>query len=360
MLKKEFIQRFGNLSQFPYFTKNSEELKYFIEYGGSYGYLLIYSFSEFVFYTDARYYDEYAYKLGKENVVLLTSFESPFHFLLEELKKREIKELYFDQALFTHEEFLLLEKELKKENLKLKKLTKPILELRKIKDKTEIEKIKKAQEITDKVLFTIMDLFKAGVYERDISNEIGYQMKKLGAQNTAFESIVLFGERTSFPHGESGSVPLKKGDVILIDTGALYEGYHSDITRMMSFGEPKDKEFIKHYETVLSSQKECIEKIKVKMAVKDLDLFVRNKLKAQGLEKYFTHSLGHGVGLHIHELPRISSGSLESIQKGFVFSIEPGVYLNGRYGIRIEDLVWINPFGEKEVLSFFPKDLLIL
>ena len=227
-----------------------------------------------------------------------------------------------------------------------------------VKDSDEIEKIKKAVAITDRVFSDILELVKPNVKELDIAAEITYRHRKYGADGDAFEQIVASGERSALPHGRPTAKKLRHGEFITIDLGCVYQGYHSDMTRTVAIGKPTS-EAKKIYNTVLDAQRKAIGAAKSGMKTKELDAVARNFIKAQGYEKYFRHSLGHGIGLQIHESPRISVQSKYILQEGNVVTIEPGVYVPNLGGVRIEDDVVITN-GHCEVLNRSPKELIIL
>ena len=161
-------------------------------------------------------------------------------------------------------------------------------------------------------------------------------MAALGAEDTAFDTIVAFGKNSAVPHHETGEAALVKNQVVLIDTGAKVNGYCSDITRTAFFGEPDD-EFLNVYDAVLNANLKAESEICAGITSKAADKIARDKLKSRGYGEYFTHSLGHGVGLEIHEKPYLSPRSDETLSENAVFTVEPGVYIEGKFGIRIED-----------------------
>ena len=179
-------------------------------------------------------------------------------------------------------------------------------------------------------------------------------MHKNGASGTSFETIVAFGENSSVPHHETGMRKLKFGDVILIDYGCKYGGYCSDCTRTYLFGDDKKHEdFKKAYASVLQAHNLVKEKVISGMTGSEADAVAREYLKEQGLGQYFTHALGHGIGINVHEFPTLSPKSSDILLNGMVFSDEPGVYLEGKYGIRIEDSVTLS---DDRVLSLTDTD----
>ena len=230
--------------------------------------------------------------------------------------------------------------------------------MRVIKDEDEIKLMKKAASIGDKALEQVLKIIKPGVMEIEIAAELEYQMRKLGGEGTSFDTIVASGKRSAIPHGVASKKRVKKGELITIDFGTFYKGYASDMTRTFALGKPS-KQLIEIYDVVYNAQKNAREKVKLGMKMKEVDALARNYIAQKGYGDRFTHSLGHGVGLNVHERPHVSQQSKEVLKEGMVITIEPGVYVPGKGGVRIEDMVvFIN--GKKTILTRFPRELQIL
>ena len=196
--------------------------------------------------------------------------------------------------------------------------------------------------------------------ENEVAAELEYLMRKNGASGTSFDTIVAFGENSSVPHHETGLRKLNYGDIVLIDFGCKYNGYCSDCTRTFLFGDDKKHDDFKSaYEKVLEAHLIAKQKITNDITGKQADAYARDCLKKYGLDKYFTHSLGHGIGINIHEFPAISPKSEDTLLNGMVFSDEPGVYFEGKFGIRIEDSVMLD-CGKVVSLTDSDKNLIIL
>ncbi len=230
--------------------------------------------------------------------------------------------------------------------------------LRAIKEEEEISLIHAAAEISDKVFQKLLGIIKPGISENDISAEISYLHKKFGAEGDAFETIAASGERGALPHGRATNKKIKSGEFVTLDFGCVYQGYHSDMTRTVAVGKISS-EMKKVYSIVLEAQEKACNDIAIGMKAKNLDATARNVIAKKGFKNYFGHSLGHGVGLEIHEAPKISAASTDVINAGQVITIEPGIYLPRRFGIRIEDCVVIRN-GGGEILSSSPKNLIVL
>lgn len=223
---------------------------------------------------------------------------------------------------------------LRKAGLKIKSVDSQ--KIRIIKDEEEIKKIKKAYSIIESAITESLKFVKEGMSELDLKAEIVYWIRRFGGSSDSFDHIVVFGEKSSVPHAKSGNRKLKFGDLILIDAGAKYEGYCSDITRCFLFGK-KDGEMDRLYNFLLSAVKAAEEKLAIGESLRNVDKAARKFLKKHNLERYFTHGLGHGVGLEIHEAPVLSPKSKEKLENGMVFTIEPGIYFEGKFGLRLEN-----------------------
>ncbi len=237
-------------------------------------------------------------------------------------------------------------------------ISRELRDRRMIKQKHEIELIKKAALIADLTCDCVVRIIKPGMTELEISAHIDYLIKTFKGNAPAFETLVSSGKLSANPHGKPTEKHVKKGDLIVMDFGARYKGYNSDITRMVSLGAPS----IKHkkiYDAVLSAQESAIARVRDGVPAKDVDKAARNSLKKHQLEKYFTHGTGHGIGIQVHEGPRVSLSSKDILKEGMVITVEPGVYLPGTGGFRIEDMVLVKK-GGCEVLTKAAKRLEVL
>ena len=213
-----------------------------------------------------------------------------------------------------------------------------IKELRVTKSDYEIDCVTKAQRIAEKAFDNVLGFIRPGVTEIQIAAELEYRMKLEGSEKISFETIAVSGEKTSMPHGVPSDRIIKSGEFITMDFGAVYKGYHSDMTRTIAVGKVTD-EMKKVYDTVLSANIAAVEKVAENVKIADVDLAARNIIKNAGYGEYFTHSTGHGVGLEIHELPTVSFKNEKNLSSGQLITIEPGIYLEGKFGVRIEDTV---------------------
>lgn len=230
--------------------------------------------------------------------------------------------------------------------------------LRLIKEMAEIEKITKAADIATAAFEQVLELMKVGVSERELALEFEYQVKKAGASGMSFDTIVASGPNSSMPHASVSDRTLQDGDFVTMDFGCVYEGYCSDMTRTVAIGSVSEEQK-RVYDTVLKAQLAALDAVKSGAPCAAVDAVARDIITDAGYGDAFGHALGHGVGVQIHEEPRLSARSAQTLGDNMVVTVEPGIYLAGRFGVRIEDLVVVN--GEKTVnLSHFTKELLII
>lgn len=233
-----------------------------------------------------------------------------------------------------------------------------IQESRMVKDEEELDKIAKAEAIGDAAFSYILDVIKPGMTEAEVALELEFFMKKRGASKLSFDTIVASGSNSSMPHAQVTDRRLQKGDFVTMDFGCVYHGYCSDMTRTVALGTPTD-EMRKVYQIVLDANLQAMEGIRAGVECCTVDALARDYIAKQGYGEYFGHGLGHGVGLDIHEEPRFSPKCKVMTKENMVITDEPGIYLPGRFGVRIEDLVVVKKEGY-ECLSHSPKELIIL
>ncbi len=229
-------------------------------------------------------------------------------------------------------------------------------EIRIVKTPDEIENIRIAARIADDAFSHILSYAKVGMTEKDIALELEFFMRKNGGEAVSFDTIVAAGDHGAMPHAEPGDRVIKQGDCVVMDFGCKYKGYCSDMTRTIFFGQPSD-EMLRIYNSVLKAQLSAINVIKAGVDESYPDSVARDMLKEEGLEEYFTHSLGHGVGVEIHEDPRMAPKCDGILKENMLVTVEPGVYIENFIGVRIEDLVVVTCDGcenltksEKEVI----------
>ena len=229
---------------------------------------------------------------------------------------------------------------------------------RMVKDAEELAKLEQAEHIGDAAFIHILDVLKPGVSEREIALELEFFMKKQGASKLSFDTIVASGANGSMPHAQVTDRVLQSGDFVTMDFGCVYQGYCSDMTRTVAIGTPTD-EMKKVYQIVLDANLRAMEQITAGKRCNEIDAVARDYIREQGYGDYFGHGLGHGVGLDIHEEPRFSPKCDVITQENMVITDEPGIYLPGQFGVRIEDLVVVKENGYQK-LSQSEKKLIIL
>ncbi len=233
-----------------------------------------------------------------------------------------------------------------------------IEDLRMIKTEDEIEATRKAAAIADKALLYMLDYLKPGISEKRAAAELEFAMKCEGADDLSFDTILVSGAGTSKPHGVPSDKLIEAGDFVTMDFGALYDGYHSDMTRTVAIGSASD-EMKKIYDIVYKAQTNCCAKLKAGMTGIEGDALARDIIEEAGYGEFFGHGTGHSTGLEIHESPRLSRLWKGVLQPNMFITIEPGIYLPGKFGVRIEDLALIKADGIMNLCTS-PKELIIL
>ncbi|MTH53151.1 M24 family metallopeptidase [Bacillus mangrovi] len=231
-------------------------------------------------------------------------------------------------------------------------------ELRVVKDQKEISIMEKAAALADFGVETGVAALREGVSEMDVLAKIEYELKRKGAQAMSFSTMVLFGKKSGQPHGNPGTAVLKKGDLVLFDLGVVLDGYCSDITRTVMYGEPDDQQKA-IYETVLKAEMAALEAAKPGTRIGDLDKIARGIIEEAGYGEFFPHRLGHGLGINVHEFPSMAHTNDGLLKEGMTFTIEPGIYIPEIGGVRIEDDVVITENGA-QTLTSYPKELQII
>jgi Xaa-Pro dipeptidase len=277
-------------------------------------------------------------------VALVKRDENLMAKIAEKVKDYKIKKLAVDALGI--EGWRALAKEAKGET-KLKVKGSFVWELRKVKDEKEIELMRKAGELTSEGMKAAYEALSPGLKEYEVAAEIEYAMRKRGSYGTAFETAVASGPRSAFPHGGCSDREIREGDLVVVDFGATYKFYRSDMTRTLMAGRPSEKQR-KLYQIVKIAQEKAFKAMKPNVKAKDVDAAARKIIEDAGYGEYFVHGLGHGVGLEVHEPPTLSSSSKETLAVGNVVTDEPGIYLVGYGGVRIEDTVLVQKNGAEK------------
>lgn len=327
-------------------------LRYITEFTGTAGLALVTQHKAY-FITDFRYTEQAGEQVKEFDVVQAKTN------LLEEaaelVKNLDVKSLAFEKDYVTYAAFLDYEAKIEAE---LKPVSGLIEKIRMIKTPEEVNILKAAAKIADDAFEHICKFIKVGQTELEISNELEFFMRKQGATSSSFDTIVASGLRSALPHGVATEKKIESGDFITLDYGALYNGYISDITRTVAVGEPSDK-LKEIYQVVLDAQVLGVEKIGPGMTGIEADAIARDYIKSKGYGEAFGHSTGHGIGLEVHEAPGLSFKSQTVLEPGMAVTVEPGIYLPGIGGVRIEDDILITESGN-ERLTHSTKELRIL
>ena len=321
------------------------------------GQCLIFPDETAVFVTDGRYieYAEAVLTPQGFEVVNRSQSESGIQLVGELLRQRNVHRLMYEDDVLTVKEFAAMRKHLEMDYIPV---LNGITELRACKSEEETAQIVKAQRIAEKALDLLLPELKTGMTEREAAALLNYHMAMLGSEKPSFETILLFGENTSKPHGVPSDRALQSGDFVLCDFGAVCGGYHSDMTRTFAYGAATD-EMRTVYETVLAAQAAARETAVAGALCCDMHFAAAKVIEDAGYGEYFTHALGHSVGLEIHEMPVASPHCNQPLRSGIVITDEPGIYLAGKFGVRIEDMLLITD-GAAQNLTEYPKEFRIL
>jgi Xaa-Pro aminopeptidase len=231
-------------------------------------------------------------------------------------------------------------------------------QLRMVKSEAEIERIRRSVETNSRAFESVVARLKPGMKEQDLAAQLEYRMRRLGAEKPSFETIVAAGVRSALPHAQPTSAKIEAGDLVVVDMGAFENGYASDMTRMLFVGAPPAR-VKRTYRAVLEAQLAAIDAVRAGARTAAVDAAARRVLKGYGLDRFFVHSTGHGLGLEIHEPPRIGRRDKMRLQAGMAITIEPGVYIEDFGGIRIEDTVVVTETGCR-ILTPTPKELRVI
>lgn len=336
---------------------NEINVGYFSAFHHSEGIMLITQASA-VLLVDFRYF-EAAEEYAQCNVICISKgFISS---VIDICKDKGINKIYIESSNLTLEKYSLYKKHFDECKIELdisSKLDKNISAVRIIKTNDEFEKILKAQQIAEESYLEVLNYIKPNVSERKIALEFEYLMKLKGAERVSFDLITITGKKTSLPHGVPGDETVCNGDFFTMDFGAVYDGYHSDTTRTVAVKEATD-EMKQIYEIVLKAQLAALDAVKTGVKCSEVDNAARDIIKQAGYGEYFGHATGHGVGLEIHENPTLSFKSETVLQSGMVITDEPGIYIPDKFGVRIEDMLFVTDSGCKNFVTL-PKELIIV
>lgn len=339
------------------FITNEQDIYYFSGFQKSEGAMII-TGEEAYLLVDFRYYEAACQKARDCRVICFKVLTDTARTLL---KDNKINRLFIQSAYVTLSYYSKLLRAFNECGISVVSddtLNMAVSNLRMVKSREEIDFISRAQKITEKAYNEILNYIKPGVKEREICVELEYLMKRYGAEDVSFDLITITGKKTSLPHGVPGEEVIASGDFFTMDIGALYNGYHSDMTRTVAV-KSYDDEQKNIYDTVLKSQLAALESVKAGVKACEVDKTARDIISSSGYVHCFGHSTGHGVGLDIHERPNISPNGEAILSENMVITVEPGIYVENRFGVRIEDMILIKNDGYKSFTAI-PKELIVV
>ncbi|MDA3973416.1 Xaa-Pro peptidase family protein [Enterococcus thailandicus] len=327
-------------------------LRYLTNFTGTTG-LAVITLDKAFFITDFRYTEQAANQA--QGFEIIKNVGPIFDEVADLVKRENLNALAFEETTVSFLEYSVLEEII---NAELIPVSGMIEELREVKDEEEIAIIEKACSIADMAYDHILKMIRPGMTEIEVANQVDFYMRSLGATSVSFDTIVASGLRSAMPHGVASDKVIEQGDLITLDFGCYYQGYVSDMTRTFAIGDPGEK-LKEIYQIVLDAQLAVLEAAKPGLTGIQLDAVARDYITKYGYGEAFGHSTGHGIGLEIHEGPNVSSRAEKQFVPGNVITDEPGIYLPGIGGVRIEDDLLITKEGNR-VLTHSPKELIIL
>ncbi|MDT2756417.1 aminopeptidase P family protein [Enterococcus asini] len=345
LMKKEIVD--GFLITSPY------NLRYLTNFTGTTG-LAVITMDKAFFVTDFRYTEQAAAQA--QGFEIVKNSGPIFDEVAKLCEQEEINALAFEESYVSFADYTVLEELL--EETPLIPVSGLIESLREVKDEEEIALIEKACAIADQGYEHVLKMIKPGMTEIEVANQLDFFMRSLGATSVSFDTIVASGLRSAMPHGVASSKVIEQGDLITLDFGCYYQGYVSDMTRTFAIGDP-GRQLKEIYQIVLEAQLKVLEEAKPGMTGIQLDAVARDHIAQAGYGEAFGHSTGHGIGLEIHEGPNVSFRADKEFVAGNVITDEPGIYLPGIGGVRIEDDLLITPDGNR-ALTHATKELIIL
>lgn len=330
-----------------------EDIRYLCGFTGSDGALIL-TRRECYFLTDSRYWTQSEIEVKGSQIVHYKKKLESVSSLLSDLRLRRVG---FESAVLPFSLYQTLSKKLPSET-ELIPLEGEIKNLRAVKDDYELALTRKAIDIASKAFEHILGSLKEGALEREVALEMEFFMKNQGAEAMGFDIIIASGKRSALPHGKASGKRIEKGDLILIDFGSMFQGYHSDQTRTVVCGDPSSDQK-KIYQVVKEAQAKAIEAVRPGIPIREVDAAARDPIRGSGYGEYFGHGTGHGIGLAVHEDPAVNGENKGVVQEGMVFTIEPGIYIPDWGGVRIEDMVRVTREGS-EVLTYLPRELTVI
>jgi len=333
-------------------------MRYLCGFSGSAG-LLLAGEGRSVFFTDARY-DTQAHEEVKGAKIVIGK-KNMLQALADSLTPRRNRARGWTIGVEA-EHFTLADKKRLKDllpsSVRLKEALPVVERARMVKDEDELRRIRESVLLGAKLFVRALEVLRPGVKEAEVAAELELAARRAGAEAMSFPTIIASGARSALPHGRASNQPIRPGGFVVCDFGVILAGYCSDQTRTVWVGSVRHDAH-RAYEAVREAQQAAVDAVRPGVATGEVDAAARKVLRKAGFGRYFTHSTGHGVGLEIHEAPRVAAGQQEVLQPGMVITIEPGVYFPGKWGVRIEDIVAVTP-GGREVLTPTNKDFLAI
>lgn len=346
--------RFEPLGVDSFLVKSLPNIRYISGFSGSAANILLTKDTNY-FISDFRYKTQASSEVYKEFEVIIYT-QNSMGFLKELSEKNGFKKVGFESNILTYNDYQNLKSEFKElEFIPADSLIENIVSQ---KNEKEIELTKKAVKVTDDTFTELLKIIKPGMTEREVSAEISFLQKIYGADSDSFEPIVASGERSAFPHARPTDKKIENGELLKLDFGCTVEGMKSDMTRTIAIGEISD-ECKKIYNIVKDAQQKALEKVKAGVSVKEVDAAARDLISENGFGENFGHGLGHGLGYDIHERPSLNQRTDFILQINNIITIEPGIYVEGLGGVRIEDDVIVTEDG-CEILNSSTKELITI
>ncbi|NLO46788.1 MAG: aminopeptidase P family protein [Clostridiales bacterium] len=328
--------------------------RYVTGFSSSAGIVLITKEDAF-FYTDSRYIEAAEQAVQGAKVYMVDSKATYVDKINNVLTSIGAKKLGVEEEILSHAEYMKYKNKL---SASLKPAQNILTALRTVKDEEEIKLLYLAQSLAEKAYDRVLQIIKPGMTEKEVAAELVYQILLLGADNVSFDPIVVSGAKTSMPHGVPGDDIIKKGSFLTMDFGCILNGYCSDMTRTVAIGKVTE-EMKKVYQIVLQAQLRGIKAAKAGVTGAYVDAAARDLIAQEGYGEYFGHGFGHGLGMEVHESPTASPSGKTKMPENAVISAEPGIYLPGKFGVRIEDVIVLRKGGCDNLMSA-PKELVVI
>ncbi|HEX2069945.1 MAG TPA: aminopeptidase P family protein [Actinomycetota bacterium] len=349
--RRRLTPRLEDLGVDAFLVTRLPNVRYLTGFTGSNGQLIL-TADDAIFLTDGRYGEQSRREAPDVRRAVYTGeFIGAF---TEACSDLGVERLAFESAGLTYKTY----RELADAGRELVQTQQEVERLRWEKDREEIDRLNQAQALADDAFDLITHKLMEGMTERDAAFELDMSLRRAGAENVAFDTIMAFGENAAEPHHHPSGRPLQRGDIVKMDFGCVVDGYHSDMTRTVSFGDPP-AQLREVYDVVRAAQQAGVDAVRAGVSGAEADEASRSVVRDAGYGDRFTHSLGHGVGLEIHEGPTLRAGGKDEVPASAVVTVEPGIYLEGVGGVRIEDMVEVRSDGCR-VIPRTPKELIVL